>query len=317
MSRYAIAVHGGAGTILRRNMTPEAEAAYRVALQEALDAGIEVLENNGSALAAVEAATIKIEDNPLFNAGRGSVFNHDGKIEMDAAIMDGCTCLAGAVAGIRHVKNPVSLARCVMEKSEHVLLIGQGAEEFARFMNQEFRPEEYFYTEYRYQQLLNVREANKAMLDHIDQVEDDRKFGTGGAVACDRFGNIAAATSTGGMTNKRYGRVGDSPIIGAGTYANNKTCAVSCTGHGEYFIRAMVAYDVSCLMEYKGLSLLEASHFVVNEKLVADSGEGGLIAVDALGNIALPFNTEGMYRGMKQEGEPSVIAIYKDEIPAL
>lgn len=316
MSRYAIAVHGGAGTILRRNMTPEAEDAYRAALQEALDAGIEVLEKNGSALEAVEAATVKIEDNPLFNAGRGAVFNHDGKIEMDAAIMDGRTRLAGAVAGVMHIKNPVSLARAVMEKSEHVFLIGRGAEEFGRFVNIEFKPEEYFYTEYRYQQLMNIREANTTMLDHIDQVHDDKKFGTGGAVACDRFGNIAAATSTGGMTNKRYGRVGDSPVIGAGTYANNKTCAVSCTGHGEYFIRAMVAYDISCLMEYKGLSLLEASQIVVNEKLVADSGEGGLIAVDAFGNIALPFNTEGMYRGMKLEGEPSVVAIYRDEVAA-
>jgi L-asparaginase / beta-aspartyl-peptidase len=316
MGRYAIAVHGGAGTILRRNMTPEAEEGYRAALQEALDAGTAILENGGQALDAVEAATMRIEDNPLFNAGRGAVFTHEGKIEMDAAIMDGATRLAGAVAGVKHVRNPVRLARAVMEKSEHVFLVGKGAEEFARFLNIEMEPEEYFYTEYRYQQLMAIREANKTMLDHIDQVHDDKKFGTGGAVACDHYGNIAAATSTGGMTNKRYGRVGDSPLVGAGTYANNKTCAVSCTGHGEYFIRAVVAYDISCLMEYKGLSLFEASRIVVNDKLVADSGEGGLIAVDAMGNIALPFNTEGMYRGMKIEGEPAHIAIYKDEVIA-
>lgn len=313
MSRFAIAVHGGAGTILKKNMTPETEEVYRAALREALEAGAAVLENGGSALDAVEAATIKIEDNPVFNAGRGSVFTHEGTVEMDAAVMDGKTRLAGAVAGVKHVKNPVSLARAVMERSEHVFLVGKGAEEFARFHNLEMQPEEYFYTEYRYQQLMAIRESNMHMLDHIDQVHDDKKFGTGGAVALDRFGNIAAATSTGGMTNKRYGRVGDSPLVGAGTYANNNTCAVSCTGHGEYFIRAIVAYDISCLMEYKGLSLQEASDLVVNQKLVNQSGEGGLIAIDAQGNIALPFNTEGMYRGMLREGEPMHICIYKDD----
>jgi beta-aspartyl-peptidase (threonine type) len=312
--KYAIAVHGGAGTILKKNMTPESEALYKAALSEAVEAGAAVLENGGSALDAVEAATIKIEDNPVFNAGRGSVFTNEGKIEMDAAIMDGRTLLAGAVAGVKHVKNPISLARCVMEKSEHVLLVGSGAEEFARFLNVPMEPAEYFYTEYRYQQLMAIRESNMHMLDHIDQVHDDKKFGTGGAVAVDREGNIAAATSTGGMTNKRYGRVGDSPLIGAGTYANNSTCAISCTGHGEYFIRAIVAYDISCLMEYKGLSLQEAADIVVNQKLVQQSGEGGLIAVDAMGNIALPFNTEGMYRGMMREGEPMFIGIYKNDI---
>jgi L-asparaginase / beta-aspartyl-peptidase len=314
MNRYAIAVHGGAGTILKRNMTPDMEAGYRAALQEALEAGAAVLDQGGSALDAVEAATIRIEDNTHFNAGRGSVFTHEGKIEMDAAIMCGRTRLAGAVAGVKHVKNPITLARAVMQRSEHVLLVGAGAEEFARFNNLEMQPEEYFYTEHRYNQLMAIREANRTMLDHIDQVPDDKKFGTGGAVALDRFGNIAAATSTGGMTNKRYGRVGDSPIIGAGTYASNRTCAVSCTGHGEYFMRAMVAYDISCLMEYRGLSLQEAAELVVNKKLVDDSGEGGLIAIDAAGNIALPFNTEGMYRAMLREGEPPFIGIYKDDI---
>lgn len=313
MSRYAIAVHGGAGTILKRNMTPEMEEVYRAALREALEAGAAVLERGGSALEAVETATIVNEDNPVFNAGRGAVFTNDGKVEMDAAIMDGRTRLAGAVAGVKHIKNPISLARAVMERSEHVLLVGHGAEEFARFINIEMQPEEYFFTEYRYNQLLAAREANRHMLDHIDQVNDEKKFGTVGAVACDREGNIAAATSTGGMTNKRYGRVGDSPMIGAGTYANNKTCAISCTGHGEYFIRSVVAYDISCLMEYRGLSLNEACAIVVNEKLVNESGEGGLVAVDAMGNIALPFNTEGMYRGCLREGEPMFIGIYRDD----
>lgn len=307
-------MHGGAGTILKKNMTPEMEAGYRAALQDALEAGVAILEKGGSALDAVEAATMMIEDNVHFNAGRGAVFTHEGKIEMDAAIMDGRMRVAGAVAGVRHVKNPVTLARAVMERSEHVLMVGAGAEDFARLNNIEFQSEEYFFTEHRWNQLLAIREANRTMLDHIDQVPEDKKFGTGGAVALDKHGNIAAATSTGGMTNKRYGRVGDSPIIGAGTYANNNTCAISCTGHGEYFIRAVVAYDVACLMEYKGLSLKEAADIVVKKKLVDDSGEGGLIAVDPLGNIALPFNTEGMYRAMQREGEPAFIGIYKDDV---
>lgn len=315
MSRYTIAVHGGAGTILRTSMTPEMEQGYREALVEALDAGEIVLRTGGTAMDAVEAATVKIEDNPHFNAGRGSVFNHDGKHEMDAAIMDGRTLLAGAVAGVSNVKNPVMLARAVMEKSEHVLLSGKGAQEFARKMNFEFEPDEYFFTQHRYNQLMAIRETNRSVLDHIvnlPNLPDEKKFGTGGAVALDIYGNIAAATSTGGMTNKKYGRIGDSPLIGAGTYANNKTCAVSCTGHGEYFIRAVVAYDVSCLMEYKGLSLKEACEIVVQKKLVEQSGEGGLIAVDSFGNFELIYNSEGMYRGVRNSEGVNLIGIFKD-----
>jgi len=312
MSKFAIAVHGGAGTILKSSMIPELEEGYRGALEEALEAGYKVLAEGGSAMNAVEAAVIKIEDNTHFNAGRGSVFNHDGKHEMDASIMDGDTLLAGAVAGVSNIKNPVVLARNIMEQSEHVLLCGRGAEEFARKLNLEFQPDEYFFTQHRYNQLKTIRESNQSMLDHIDTIPEDKKFGTGGAVALDMNGNLAAATSTGGMTNKRYGRIGDSPIIGAGTYANNKTCAISCTGHGEYFIRSIVAYDISCLMEYKGYNLKEACEFVVQQKLVERSGEGGLIALDVSGNFQLIFNTEGMYRGFRNSEGLKIIGIYKE-----
>jgi beta-aspartyl-peptidase (threonine type) len=245
-----------------------------------------------------------LEDSPLFNAGKGSVFTNTGKHEMDASLMKGDTLEAGGVAGISLVRNPILLARAVMEKTEHVLLCGVGAEEFARQTGAKFEEEEYFFVEHRHKQW-KQSEGDKTSMDH-----NDKKFGTVGAVALDSFGNLAAGTSTGGMTNKKFGRVGDTPIIGAGTYANNKTCAISCTGNGEFFIRGVVAYDVSCLMEYKGLSLKDACDIVVNEKLIKIGGEGGLIALDTKGNIELVFNSEGMYRAMMQGDKVSVM-IYK------
>lgn len=312
MNKFALAVHGGAGTILRNLMTPEKEALYIKGLSDALNAGHVVLSKGGSATDAVEAAVISLEDYPLFNAGRGAVFTNKGTHEMDASIMDGSTLEAGAVSGISNVQNPVALARFIKEKSGHVFLCGNEAEIFARSMNLTFQPDEYFYEEGRYRQWLEVKDGEGYQLDHTVKNGEGKKFGTVGAVALDINGNIAAATSTGGMTNKRYGRVGDSPIIGAGTYANNKTCAISCTGHGEYFIRAVVAYDISCLMEYKGLSLKQACDFVVKDKLVKFGGEGGLIAIDTKGNIELPFNSEGMYRGFRINNEEAVVKIYED-----
>jgi beta-aspartyl-peptidase (threonine type) len=251
-----------------------------------------------------------LENNELFNAGKGSVFNHEGKHEMDAAVMDGKSLLAGSVSGIKNIKNPILLARAVMDKSEHVFLANNGAADFAIQMNIEMAPDDYFFVQHRYDQYLKAKEVGQVLLDHT--VQNDKKFGTVGAVALDRNGDIAAATSTGGMTNKRWGRVGDSPIIGAGTYANNNTCAISCTGHGEFFIRAVVAYDISCMMEYGGLSLQEACKRVVNDKLVKMGGEGGLIAIDTKGNIELPFNSAGMYRASMREGEQPYIGIYRD-----
>lgn len=301
-----LAIHGGAGTILRSSMTPELQLQYEQGLQDALQAGYSVLQGGGSAVDAVQAAVVSLEDFPLFNAGRGSVFNHAGGHEMDASIMDGKTIDAGAVSGIRNVKNPVLLARTIMDKSEHVLLCGQGAEQFAKQQGLEFADDAYFYNQHRYEQWQQALKEDSISLDH-----NDKKFGTVGAVALDANGNLAAATSTGGMTNKKFGRMGDSPIIGAGTYANNNTCAISCTGHGELFIRAVVAYDISCLMEYKGLSLKEACDVVVHDKLVKIQGEGGLVAIDKHGNIELPFNSEGMYRGYVTENERKVM-IYKD-----
>lgn len=304
---FSIAIHGGAGTITRSSMTSEKEKAYLLALSAALHAGKEILTKGGNSLDAVTAAVMSLEDTPLFNAGKGSVFTHEGRHEMDASIMRGDTLDAGAVSGVMHIKNPVVLSRAVMEKSDHVFLYGQGAELFAKQQGIEFKNDEYFYDAFRYAQLQDAIESGKIQLDHTEN--GDKKFGTVGAVALDIHGNLAAATSTGGMTNKRFNRIGDSPMIGAGTYANNNTCAISCTGHGEYFIRAVVAYDISCLMEYKGLSLQEACEKVVNDKLVKFGGEGGLIAVDIKGNICLPFNSEGMYRGYAK-GEEEVVAIY-------
>ncbi len=309
MKNISIAIHGGAGTILKSSMTPEKELAYRNALQKALDAGYSILEQGASAIDAVEKAVSELEDCPLFNAGKGSVFNSSGSHEMDASIMEGKDLNAGAVSIISGIKNPIQLARLVMDKSGHVFLAGEGAEEFARQMNCAFENAAYFHDDFRYEQWQAVKNTDDFQLDHSDKKE--QKFGTVGAVALDVKGNIAAATSTGGMTNKKFGRVGDSPMIGAGTYANNATCAVSCTGSGEFFIRGVVAYDVSCLMEYKGLSLKEACQIVVQERLMKIGGDGGLIAVDAIGNINLEFNTEGMYRGQKNTKGLNEVAIYK------
>jgi beta-aspartyl-peptidase (threonine type) len=309
--KFTIAVHGGAGTISKKSMTPEKEAAYFKALNDALDAGYRVLKKKGDALDAVKAAVTALEDNILFNAGKGSVFTNTGTHEMDASIMCGKDLSAGAVAAVKNIKNPIDLAYAVMKKSEHVFLIGNGAEEFAKQNGIAFEGDEYFYSEFRYKQLQRAKGANQTALDHDISINDEKKFGTVGAVACDRNGNLAAATSTGGMTNKQWGRVGDSPIIGAGTYANNKTCAISCTGHGEPFIRAVTAYDVSCLMEYKGLSLEDAMNIVVKDKLMKIDGDGGMIGVDAEGNAALIFNSEGMYRGFCSGDGRREVAIYR------
>lgn len=309
MGKIAIAIHGGAGTILSAEMTPEKEIAYKIALKEALSAGYIVLENGGSALDAVEQAVIILEDCPLFNAARGAVFNANGAHEMDASIMDGSNRDAGAVSGVDGIKNPVALARKVMEKTEHVLLMGEGAMEFAKTIGFPILEKDYFFDEFRYQQWLSIRDSDNFQLDH--SVKKEQKYGTVGAVATDGEGNVAAATSTGGMTNKKFGRVGDSPIIGAGTYASNHTCAVSCTGSGEFFIKSVVAYDVSCLMEYKGLSLSEACMEAVQKRLKALGGDGGLVAVDPQGNICMEFNTPGMYRACKDSEGKEEILIYR------
>lgn len=306
---YAIAIHGGAGTIARHLLDAVKQKEYEAGLQTALDAGFKVLEAGGAALDAVTAAVTALEDCPLFNAGKGAVFNHEGRHEMDASLMRGDTRAAGAVSGVSNVKNPVQLARLVMEQSEHVLLSGAGAERFARQMGLDFEPDEYFFDAFRYEQFKEALAADKVQLDHT--AAGDRKFSTVGAVALDAAGNICAATSTGGMTNKKYGRIGDTPLIGAGTYASNTTCAVSCTGHGELFIRQVAAHQVHCLMAYKGATLQQACDEVVLQDLVAIQGEGGLIAIDASGNIAMPFNSEGMYRGFKKSDGSGAVLIYK------
>lgn len=311
-NNFAIAVHGGAGTILRSLLTSEKEALYVKGIEQAILAGHKILKDGGTSLDAVEAAVVALENYPLFNAGKGAVFTNKGTHEMDASIMDGKTLEAGAVSGISNVQNPVALARVIKEKSGHVFLCGSEAETFAKLMQLPFQPDDYFYEEGRYKQWQEVKDSDGYQLDHTVNSGEGKKFGTVGAVALDVHGNIAAATSTGGMTNKRFGRVGDSPMIGAGTYANNATCAISCTGHGEYFIRAVVAYDISCLMEYKGYSLKQACDYVVKDKLVKFGGEGGLIAIDVAGNIELPFNSEGMYRGYKKGDADAVIKIYED-----
>ena len=309
MKKYAIAIHGGAGTLVKGMMTPELEANYRAALKDALQQGYHLLEQGQSAIDAVEKAVAVLEDSPLFNAGKGSVFTATESHEMDASIMDGASLNAGAVSLISGIKNPVQLARDVMEKSEHVFLAGDGAMAFAKELDYTLEDEAYFYDELRHNQWLEIKDTDNFQLDHA--TKKDSKFGTVGAVACDQNGNIAAATSTGGMTNKKWGRVGDSPMIGSGTYANNKTCAISCTGSGEFFIRGVVAYDVACLMEHKGLSLKVATEEVINKRILELGGDGGLIAVDAQANIAMPFNTEGMYRASKTSEAEAVIAIYK------
>lgn len=312
MNTFSIAVHGGAGTILKSLMTPEKELQYHNALAAAIEAGHAILSKGGSSLDAVEAAVVSLENFPLFNAGKGSVFTNKGVHEMDACIMDGANLEAGAVSGISHVQNPVSLARMVKEKSGHVFLCGKEAEVFAKLVGLPFQPDAYFYEESRYKQWIETKDTDGYQLDHTTTHGEGKKFGTVGAVAKDIHGNLAAATSTGGMTNKRFGRIGDTPVIGAGTYANNRTCAISCTGHGEFFLRAVVAYDISCLMEYKGLNLHEASKYVVNDKLVKMGGEGGLIAVDSTGHIEMPFNSEGMYRAKKISNEETLVRIYGD-----
>jgi beta-aspartyl-peptidase (threonine type) len=315
MSKFTLAIHGGAGTILKEDMTPELEEAYLAGLRQAMDAGFAVLEQGGSALNAIKATIVILEDNVLFNAGRGSVFTKKGVQEMDAAVMDGRNLEAGAVTGVRNVRNPIELAMEVMLHSNHVFLSGKGAQDFAIKQGIKLEPDEYFFSQFRYDQWKSIRDSDTYSLDHthqrLEELMRDKKFGTVGAVACDQHGNIAAATSTGGMTNKKYGRIGDSPIIGAGTYANNATCGISCTGHGELFIRAVAAHDVSCLMEYKGFSLQQAMEVVVHEKLMAIGGEGGMIGVDAQGNAALVFNSQGMYRGFKSSDGVNVVAIYK------
>ncbi|MEO1030687.1 MAG: isoaspartyl peptidase/L-asparaginase [Bacteroidota bacterium] len=330
---YAIAIHGGAGTLVKGMMTPELEKQYKSALKEALDTGYELLKEGASAVDAVEEAVKQLEDSHLFNAGKGSVFTAEGTHEMDAAIMDGKTLNAGAVSLITGIKNPVALARDVMEKSEHVFLAGEGAMQFAKELNYELEEATYFYDEFRHQQWLEIRDTDSFQLDHSKSVTEpfnevyiersrnaqdkrapsqkDSKFGTVGAVACDKNGHVAAATSTGGMTNKKWGRVGDSPMIGAGNYANNKTCAVSCTGSGEYFIRGVVAYDVAMLMEHKDMGVQDASDEVIHKRILEINGDGGLIAVDKNGTIAMPFNTEGMYRASKSSNGQEEISIYK------
>ena len=313
--KFTIVIHGGAGTIMKEDMTSGLEEAYLRSLREAIDSGYIVLANGGSSVEAVKAAVIALENNILFNAGKGSVFTKKGLHEMDAAIMEGKSFSAGAVAGARNIRNPVALADEVRRNSNHVFLSGEGANEFAIRHGIKLEPDEYFFSQFRYDQWKKMRDSDNYSLDHSsDQVEKlmkDKKFGTVGAVACDQQGTLAAATSTGGMTNKRFGRIGDTPIIGSGTYANDKTCAVSCTGHGEPFIRAVAAYDVSCLMEYKGHDIQQACEEVVFKKLPALDGEGGLIAVDARGNAALVFNSAGMYRAVRDSDGKYEVAIYK------
>lgn len=311
-----LVVHGGAGTILREQMTPEREAALRAALSEALVAGHRVLQNGGSSLDAVEAAICVLEDSPLFNAGRGSVFTSNGKNEMDAAVMDGASKKAGAVASVQGVKNPVRAARKVMEQTSHVMLVGDGAEKFAREQGLQFEDSAYFFTQQRWDELQETQEKERAMKKEYGSLAfPHTHLGTVGAVALDKSGNLAAGTSTGGLTNKRWGRVGDSPIIGAGTYADNETCAVSCTGRGEVFIRCAAAHEVSALMRHEGLSVEKAAQRVVHEELVSLGGDdtGGLIALDRKGRFAMECNTPGMYRGfIKADGVPHTF-IYRDE----
>ncbi len=326
--KYVLVIHGGAGTILKSQMTAEREKAYTDALNLALDAGQKILQKGGSALDAVEAAVRMMEDNPLFNAGKGAVFTNEGRNELDAAIMDGKTLAAGSVAGMTTIKNPISAARAVMEKSPHVMMIGAGAEKFAAQEGLELVDPSYFFTESRWRGLQRARKEDslKQLKDHTDtsrSVSNNYsefiltplgtigKYGTVGAVALDRHGNLAAATSTGGMTNKKFGRVGDVPVIGAGTYANNKTVAISCTGWGEYFIRLVMAKSISDMMEFGKKSLQKASSEMIMQKLPALGGDGGLIAVDHNGNIAMPFCTEGMYRGHVNQLGEKVVQIYK------
>lgn len=319
--KYVLVIHGGAGTILKSQMSPEREKAYLDAMNRSLDTGNAILARGGTALDAVEASVRLMEDNPLFNAGKGAVFTNEGKNELDAAIMDGRTLAAGSVAGVTIIKNPISAARAVMEKSAHVMMVGPGAEKFAKEQGLEIVPPSYFYTESRWKSLQNA--IKKDSIDKLKKQEPssaikfenhDDKFGTVGAVALDRYGNLAAATSTGGMTNKRFGRVGDAPIIGSGTYANNATVAISGTGWGEYFIRLVMAKSISDMMEFGKIELIEAADEMIMERLPKLGGDGGLIAVDKDGNIAMPFCTEGMYRGFIRSNGERAVNIYKEQV---
>jgi beta-aspartyl-peptidase (threonine type) len=301
---FAIAIHGGAGTLPRSDMSPEQEKQYRAGLDAALDSGYRVLERNGTSLDATIAAVRVLEDNPLFNAGRGAVLNANGVAELDASLMDGRTLSAGAVSGLQHVKNPIGLARLVMDKSPHVMLVGSGAEEFAKMQGVEMVPNDYFVTPVRKMQL------ERLLRGALSKENDLVAFGTVGAVAIDLQGNLAAATSTGGMTGKRWGRVGDSPIIGAGTYANNASCAVSATGHGEYFIRTVVAHDICAQVEYLKIPLAQAAANVL-AKMKALGGNGGVIAIDPKGEVVLDFNSEGMFRGVRTSKGRREVAIYR------
>ncbi|MGA0098146.1 MAG: isoaspartyl peptidase/L-asparaginase family protein [Steroidobacteraceae bacterium] len=303
-SMFGIAIHGGAGVISRASMTPESEAAYRRDLESALDAGYAVLARGGSGLDAVTTAVRILEDSPLFNAGRGAVFNHEGINELDASIMDGKDLQAGAVAGVRHVRNPVLLARAVMEDSPHVMLTGTGAEEFALERGIELVPRSYFFTERRWNQLERARKGDRL------SAADLGYYGTVGAVARDQQGNLAAATSTGGMTNKRWGRVGDSPVIGAGNYADNRSCAVSATGSGEYFIRSVLAHEIAALIRHRGLDAATAAREAVSQSLAGIGGDGGIIVIDHAGRIAMEFNTEGMFRGARDASGRREVSIY-------
>ena len=304
---YAIAIHGGAGVILKENLSDEQEAEYKAKLNEALDVGEKILKEGGTALDAV-VETIKVmEDSPLFNAGKGAVFTNAGKNEMDASIMVGSNRNAGAVGGVTIVKNPITAAKAVLQRSPHVLLTGEGANIFARDQNLEIVDEDYFYTKRRWESL---QRAKAKMIGSVLSEEEDFKFGTVGCVAMDAKGNLVAGTSTGGMTNKQYNRFGDVPIIGAGTYANNNTCAVSCTGHGEFFVRWVVAHNISAMMEYGGKDLKTASEAVIMDQLVKAKGQGGAICVDKYGNISMPFNSPGMYRGYAKPNEREV-SIFK------
>ncbi len=311
---FAIVIQGGAGTILKSKLTPEREQAYRTALERSLAVGYDILSSGGKALDAVQRSVNIMEDSPLFNAGRGAVFTHNGLHEQDACIMDGATREVGAVAMLRRVKRPIDLARVIMERSSHIFLAGEAAEAFGREHGVELADEEYFHTEFRWQQWQEAlaREQKESAVDaRLDHSVED-KTGTVGAVALDRHGNLAAATSSGGMTNKREGRIGDTPMIGAGTYADNATCAVSATGVGEYIMRAMVAYDIAALMIYKDMDLADACDEVVMRKLEAIGGKGGVVAIDRGGNIAMPFNSEGMYRGYRVADGESVVGVFRE-----
>lgn len=317
-NEFAIVIHGGAGTIIKENMTAEKEAAYQETLEEAIRVGYDILKHGGSSLDAVQKTINVMEDSPLFNAGKGAVFTNAGTNEHDASIMDGKTWNAGASAGTKTVKNPINLARAIMDHSPHVMLSGNGAEEFAMEQGLEIVDPNYFYSENRFQSLQKIKDSEQvSQIQGVNQTFydsniKDSKFGTVGCVALDKHGNLAAGTSTGGMTNKRWGRIGDAPIIGAGTYANNRTCAVSSTGWGEFFIRAVVAHDISALMEYKGLSLAEAAKEVIQNKIPKLGGDGGIIAVDKNGNMIMEFNTSGMFRATMDDQGDLIIGIYND-----